>query len=433
MIAEMRVELEKEKAEARSRPKSYAVVPYRGPNETYRRPIYIECRAGEVILQPEGIKFTKADFLSPMGPGNPLAKALRAAAEYHSSHDRQSIDTKTGDDQQEAYPLILVRPDGAELYGGVRNAIRSWGSRFGYEMIEQDWELSFPPPNPELAALEQRAASESRAMRAHVARSRPRHAARPRHIEGAVRFSATSSSGGFRREGGGQQHDWVDHGFGAESFSAKQAKATQFGTSGDARVRKSDPARNDMDKPENLGDEQRDDTHPSNDKPKQIGPAGSPSGNSTEGTDAAGSQTGATGGTAVQALSSKRGAGWARAKSRSGTVPINRPIHIVCRADRFVILATGRFANFDVKDLATYRAASKNVVRLHGETVKAIDRLVAAIHDHTNSWGIAGKNLYWQPSLILNVAPDGEGRASDLEVLLKDGGLEVTRAQGGQR
>ena len=42
---------------AKGRPDSYAIIPYDGPNQTRRRPIYIECSADAVILQPEGIVF----------------------------------------------------------------------------------------------------------------------------------------------------------------------------------------------------------------------------------------------------------------------------------------------------------------------------------------------------------------------------------------
>src|SRR6185437_6733355 len=34
---------------------SFAIIPYEGPNQTRRRPIYIECRADGIFLQPEGV------------------------------------------------------------------------------------------------------------------------------------------------------------------------------------------------------------------------------------------------------------------------------------------------------------------------------------------------------------------------------------------
>ena len=58
------------------------MVPYDGPNRTRRRPIYIECTADRVIIQPEGIVLSAADFGGPTGPGNPLASAVRAARDH---------------------------------------------------------------------------------------------------------------------------------------------------------------------------------------------------------------------------------------------------------------------------------------------------------------------------------------------------------------
>ena len=97
-------------AKAKDAPRSYAVVPYHGPNETHRRPIYIECREDSVILQPEGIQFGAGDFEGPRGPGNPLAAAVRAVRE---AWQRQGVDfARSG----EPYPLLLVRPQGIKAY-----------------------------------------------------------------------------------------------------------------------------------------------------------------------------------------------------------------------------------------------------------------------------------------------------------------------------
>ncbi len=74
-IARQRVSEAREAAVGRNR--SYAIVPYEGPSQTHRRPIYLECRADAIVIQPEGVKLTVADFEGPMGPGNPLAAALR--------------------------------------------------------------------------------------------------------------------------------------------------------------------------------------------------------------------------------------------------------------------------------------------------------------------------------------------------------------------
>src|SRR5208282_5722424 len=128
------------------RPKSYAIVPYDGPNHTRRRPIYIECRGDAVVLQPENIVFKEADFDEPLGPGNPLAAAIRAAREQMLLQG--SVDPQNAG---EPYPLLLVRPAGIAAYDAALAAMKSWGSEFGYELINEDWQLKYPPSAPNVA------------------------------------------------------------------------------------------------------------------------------------------------------------------------------------------------------------------------------------------------------------------------------------------
>ena len=54
-IGEARRQVDDARKNATTRNRSYAIVPYEGPNQTHRRPIYIECRANAIVLQPEGI------------------------------------------------------------------------------------------------------------------------------------------------------------------------------------------------------------------------------------------------------------------------------------------------------------------------------------------------------------------------------------------
>ena len=42
-------------AKAKQVENRFAVVPYLGPNGTRRRPIFFECRADSIVLQPEGV------------------------------------------------------------------------------------------------------------------------------------------------------------------------------------------------------------------------------------------------------------------------------------------------------------------------------------------------------------------------------------------
>lgn len=170
LIAETRETIEELREQEDDKHRSYAVVPYEGNNGTRRRPIYIECRRNKVILQPEGLELTPNDFLPPLGPGNPLASALRAAREYIAA---DSPVADTGKDTM-PYPLILVRPEGIAAYYRVRDAIESWDADFGYELVDGDWDLEFPQPNAQLAEAEYRAIELARARERMLAAAAPR-------------------------------------------------------------------------------------------------------------------------------------------------------------------------------------------------------------------------------------------------------------------
>ena len=57
--------------------------------------------------------------------------------------------------------------------------------------------------------------------------------------------------------------------------------------------------------------------------------------------------------------------------------------------------------------------------------MQSLDPFVKEIHDEIDGWGMAGTGLYWRPVIVLSVAPQGQRRASDLERLLKNSGLDL--------
>ncbi|MGA2796239.1 MAG: hypothetical protein ABSE63_01540, partial [Thermoguttaceae bacterium] len=192
--------------EAASRKKSYAIVPYEGPNQTYRRPIYLECCADAVVMQPEGIEFLETDFEGPLGPGNPLAAALRAVREYLLANH--------GFDPQrdgEPYPLLLVRPDGIAAYYAARAAMTSWATDFGYELIEADWKLAYQPPDVQLAKVVQEVLVSARARQQRLIAAAPgAYTKKPK-----ATYRASPSRGGSVRVGGSHydDEDTEDSGF----------------------------------------------------------------------------------------------------------------------------------------------------------------------------------------------------------------------------
>jgi hypothetical protein len=205
-LAEARRALDEAKERLAERPPAYAVVPYEGATGTHRRPLYIECCIDGVYLQPEGIRLGPADFEGPPGPGNPLASALRAAREHIARNPGES-----GDPNVQPYPLLLVRPSGVMAYYAARESIQSWGSEFGYQFIDEDWTLNYPPRDAALAEAEMRAIEESRRRLEWLAQVRP-----PKRSKPAVQYRAATTRGGVVSNDGpsvlGDQSrfDWKD-------------------------------------------------------------------------------------------------------------------------------------------------------------------------------------------------------------------------------
>lgn len=153
---------------AATRPPAYAVVPYDGPSGTRRRPIYIECRNDAVVIQPEGVRLAVGDFVGPLGPSNALASGVRAVREYMAAQQKNEPAPR------EPYPLLLVRPDGIEAYYVARLALQDWDTEFGYEMIEADWPLEFPPADDALRDIVQQAVDDARVRQRILAQHAPR-------------------------------------------------------------------------------------------------------------------------------------------------------------------------------------------------------------------------------------------------------------------
>jgi hypothetical protein len=149
--------------------KSFAIVPYKGANGTFRRPIFVECTDDAVTIQPEGIRLTVEDFDGPLRSGNPLAAAIRAAHEELNARAAAAGQAKMPD----PYPLLIVRPDGAGAYAAAVDAIRSWDADYGYEFVEADWKLKYPESDPRLGEVMGRAVDQARERQALLARVAP--------------------------------------------------------------------------------------------------------------------------------------------------------------------------------------------------------------------------------------------------------------------
>jgi hypothetical protein len=167
-IAMARQKVNEQMKKMTGKDKSYAVVPYHGPNETRRHPIYVECRADGVFLQPEGVRLQESDFVGFFGPDNPLAAALRAKAAY--LQQKYQFSDRLG----RPYPLLLVRQTGIESYCAAMDAMRSWDSEFGYEFVEDDMKLDFNEPDMRLKQVVLREIEFARSKRQALAQAVPR-------------------------------------------------------------------------------------------------------------------------------------------------------------------------------------------------------------------------------------------------------------------
>jgi hypothetical protein len=212
----------KEAQSTSQKQRSFAIVPYKGANGTYRRPIYIECTKEAVIIQPEGIRLTAADFDGPLRSGNPLAAAVRAAREELNS--RPGADAAAGNDP---YPLLVVRPDGATAYGAALSAIAAYDADYGYEFVDADWDLEFPPTDPLLGQVMTHAVDQARARQQLLAKAAPRrYATRLRPGRGGG--GSGSGSGGTDGEDDGD-FDVLATGDGSGGRIGDRAGDGQFG------------------------------------------------------------------------------------------------------------------------------------------------------------------------------------------------------------
>ncbi len=508
-LAEARQRLADAQQAALKQPKSFAVVPYQGPNETRRRPIYLECCEDAVILQPEGIRFTADDFSGPLGPGNPLEAALRATREY-----LLATHAIPGDGSAEPYPLLLVRPDGIATYYDAMAAMRSWNYDFGYEMIDEEWKLKFDQPDPRLAEVVRQTVDMARLRQQRLAEVAPRcygNGSATSSSSSQPVYRASPTRGGVVIDGANPsaQTGTIIHqtrpsgmlsGDSGSSSSSSQPvyrasptrggvvidganPAAQTGTitqqtrpsgmlSGDSGSSEQAPAAIDRegvirrpdrtpnpdepapdktnvalrpgewvpyqrpDRPSSApqnADQKPEDRRKPPDRSQSADAANSAAGSkSADDAKSTASSASANGGkqpehdqqppsdqqssahhdASLRSLAETRGPNWGLPGAPARCVPITRPIHLECYTDRFVLPA----------DQGRGRARE---IPLRSGTRDSVDDVVSAVWDRMDSWGIAGRDMYWKPILKVYVTPGGEGRFKDLQALLKDSGLEV--------
>jgi hypothetical protein len=225
LVEETREQVADQQTKATAK-RSYAVVPYKGKNGTFRRPIYIECTDTAVTIQPEGIVLKAADFDGPMRSGNPLASAIRAAREELASRP-----VPEGQERLDPYPLLIIRPSGAAAYSVSVDAIRNWDADFGYEFVESDWQIEYPQPDPRLAQVMAHAVDNARERQALLATVAPRRYGPRLGASGGYGGSSDDGAAGAGGGAGGGFESLTDAS-GGDRIGANSAEGALAGGSG---------------------------------------------------------------------------------------------------------------------------------------------------------------------------------------------------------
>ncbi len=310
-IAQLRLQIENEsraleiaRKAAASKPASYAIVMHRTFSGTNRRPVFLECTANAVIIQPENIVLVAGDFQPPLVQGNPLDAALKAVRIYWAKYGQE--------DEREPYPLLLVRPGGATSYTAARAAMQFWDDRFGYELIDEEMQLEYPAADPALRALLQETVTKARRRMALLA------AAQPQRYKGNGGLRA-SRSGGFINDDG----ESATRTFASGERKPGQPFAFQPG--------ETPPHQQTADRRLN---------------------------GSTQKQPAAGATASQPGGQ-PQPLSATRGQNWGLPNAAGGATAITRPIRVVVMRDRITLLpeVAGEFSPRPVPFEGDTRAA----------------------------------------------------------------------------
>ena len=367
-IVDAKSELAKKReSAAQAGPSTYVIVPHKGGGGTFRRPIYIECTRDAITLQPSGIRFSKDEFVLPLDPGNMLDSALLANREYWQRYDLAG-------DQGSPYPLIIVRPGGAETFVIARRAMKSWDDEFGYELVESDKQLDFGTSDSQLNAEMNDAITEARR------RQRAKMVLLAANQKRAARFASQTSRPGLTASGrsGGFVSSAGEGGTGPRSseeslYQSQHSEPDQGQFEGDPD---SSSARDTNSKTKNGVGGDLDMQNPNQDL----------------------------------SLAQQRGANWALPTKTAGATGYVRPIRLFCGPDFLEIKSAG--------------GRAKRIPISKG-TQSAIDPLVEQIWQQIDSWGISGANSFWKPQLRVTILPGGTTRFQELKGLLHQSGLSV--------
>lgn len=416
--------VQKKQAEMKNRPKRMSIIPHKGRNGTTQRPIYVECFADKVVIQPEGIIFTDEDFIALDSAGNPLDASLRAVKEHFA---KKGVERGA----EAPYPLFVVRPGGDRSFAAARAAIVSWEDEFGYELIDDSVELDYPAPDSQLESVLKRAANDARKRQEALAMALPRRFR-------STNSGASDSESGGPHSGRSTQSAGTGIGVGASSQSKEQIRSASGAptqskpasnyAAAEARLNRAEAGT----RTESVGggdqrflDGVAQKTPPKSrftesaqaNKESQNQFGGQPIRHgATKPGDKDGVPGGQGGAADVASEIQKRGKNWAH-KRPANTIDtsVTRSLNARCTGSQLIFMppkgGTG-------KPIA---------IEWAGDPINVVDSIALQVRNRINSWGMAIGGGYWHPVLDVEVTPDGEQRFAELVAFFDQSGIEVRR------
>jgi hypothetical protein len=121
------------KALRQKKEQAFSLVPYRGKHGDNRRPIYVECNSRGVVFQPGRFALDGYE-VSPLAIRKEIDRRL---AQFRTDAGPQESK------EQPAYVLMLLRPSGIRNYYQFVSALAGLKIDFGYELLEEGWEIAF--------------------------------------------------------------------------------------------------------------------------------------------------------------------------------------------------------------------------------------------------------------------------------------------------
>jgi hypothetical protein len=107
---------------------------------------------------------------------------------------------------------------------------------------------------------------------------------------------------------------------------------------------------------------------------------------------------------------------WALRNATRHAAAVSRPIHVDCYPDRIVLVPEAG-------------SGEPRVILCETGGRRDADKLVAAIWEIMDTWGMAGREMYWRPVLNFYVVPGAEARMMILARSLEGSGLVIERKQ----